>query len=291
MSIPVTDLKETPHILIFHFDGEGKPSTLLDGVEYSDTMADILTLEEGQHQNTSFFKEDGELKVITFEKKDSSSLRNLPSSRMNELFLVTEYTNLKDSILNHLDEQITIFAASQYYSDIRNDIKQLLKDLPTDTVQPTMLNIYTKSAEDIYTNKASISGQVITNTITQYSSELSKKDNKPFHLKLKQLLKTNPSIQRIVLSLGSVYGDTINLRNQHKLKAMKPAEKSVAKVVAPPLSSTTPLTPVVTQTPTQPITTEQSAKSSTIISKGQQPSTTHTPTTHTPTTHKQVTHK
>lgn len=82
----------------------------LNGVSLTDNP---FAIQDGKSSNTSFYNDDGKLSLICFEKIPRTQLKNLPPGGLNEMYVVTRYENLENSILSQLGDDLMIYSTGK----------------------------------------------------------------------------------------------------------------------------------------------------------------------------------
>jgi hypothetical protein len=82
----------------------------LNGVSLTDNP---FAIQDGKSSNTSFYDDDGKLSLICFEKIPRTQLKNLPPGGLNQMYVVTRYENLENSILSQLGDELMIYSTGK----------------------------------------------------------------------------------------------------------------------------------------------------------------------------------
>ena len=82
----------------------------LNGVSLTDNP---FAIQDGKSSNTSFYDDDGKLSLICFEKIPRTQLKNLPPGGLNQMYVVTRYENLENSILSQLGDDLMIYSTGK----------------------------------------------------------------------------------------------------------------------------------------------------------------------------------
>jgi len=93
----------------------------LNGISLTDNP---FAIQDGKSSNTSFYDDDGKLSLICFEKIPRTQLKNLPPGGLNQMYVVTRYENLENSILSQLGDDLMIYSTGKGdYASIQPIVK------------------------------------------------------------------------------------------------------------------------------------------------------------------------